>query len=189
MHFKMLLLWSFRKYLETYSTSRRRAEEQFAPRNRMLLALAMLPAGNVIEEFEELVEIRVLYDDVPNELSQYFETTCRYRVSVDTVGMHQDALHFLLSTCGTCSAEPMMNYCAPTIAQGEDWHRSFQGHISGCHPLFWKFSSVLQKEENMIRISIVQHLAGHLAPPPRQHYLEYIQIDKGFSTWGQLLII
>ena len=54
----------------------------------------------------------------------------------------------------------------------EGWHRSFQDHVSACHPVFWKFLSVLQKEENMIRISIVQQLAGHLAPPPRQLYLD-----------------
>ena len=52
----------------------------------------------------------------------------------------------------------------------EGWHRGFQGHISACHPLL-----VLQKEENMIRISIVQHLAGHPAPPPRQLYLDSTQ--------------
>ena len=68
----------------------------------MLPALAFLPAGNVIEGFEELV-----YD-----LLQYFRTP----TSVDIVGMHQDVLRFLLLTFGTCSTELMMNYYAPTIA-------------------------------------------------------------------------
>ena len=68
----------------------------------MLPALAFLPAGNVIEGFEEVV-----YD-----LLQYF----RPPASVDIVGMHQDVLHFLLLTFGTCSTELMMNYYAPTIA-------------------------------------------------------------------------
>ena len=45
-------------------------------------------------------------------------------------------------------------------------------HASACHPVFWKFLSLLQKEENMIRISIVQHLVGHPAPPPWQRYLD-----------------
>ena len=37
----------------------------------------------------------------------------------------------------------------------EGWHQNFQGHVSACHPVFWKFLFVIQKEENMIRISIV----------------------------------
>ena len=39
----------------------------------------------------------------------------------------------------------------------EGWHRSFQSHVSACHNVFWKCLSVLQKEENMVRISIVHH--------------------------------
>ena len=54
----------------------------------------------------------------------------------------------------------------------EGCHRSFQGQLSACRPVFWKFLSVLQKEENMIHISIVQHLEGRPAPPPRQRYLD-----------------
>ena len=43
---------------------------------RMLPALAFLPAGDVIEGFEELVDtIKVLYDDVAVDLLQYFEDT------------------------------------------------------------------------------------------------------------------
>ena len=117
--------------------------------------------------FEELVDtIRILYDDVADDPLQYFRTP----TSVDIVGMHQALLRFLLLTFGTCSTELMMNYHAETIVEG--WHRTFQDHVSAYHPVFWKFLSVLQKEENMIRISIVQQLAGHLAPPPRQVYLD-----------------
>ena len=42
------------------------------------------------------------------------------------------------------------------------WHRSLQGDVSACHPVFWTFLSVLQKEENMICP----------AAPPRQRYLD-----------------
>ena len=54
----------------------------------------------------------------------------------------------------------------------EGWHRSFQDHIYACHPVLWKSLSVLQREENMIRISIVKHLAWNPSPPPRQRYLD-----------------
>ena len=55
------------------------------------------------------------------------------------------------------------------------WDRGFQCHVSAYHPVFWKLLSALQKEENMIRISIVQHLTGHPAPPPWQLYLDSSQ--------------
>ena len=48
----------------------------------MLPALALLQAGDAIEGFEELVDtIRILYDDVADDLLQYFEDTYigRYR--------------------------------------------------------------------------------------------------------------
>ena len=37
-----------------------------------------------------------------------------------------------------------------------------QGHILSCHPNFWKFIKVLQKEKSLIRVGIVQNIAGHL---------------------------
>ena len=33
--------------------------------------------------------------------------------------------------------------------------------LASCHPVFWKFLSVLKNEENLTRVSITQHLAGH----------------------------
>ena len=113
---------------------------------------------------------------------------------VDMVGMHLDALHILLSTCGTCSIELMMNYHAPTIVQrvriglSKVW--TFQGHVSACQPVFWKFLSVLQKEENMFCISIIQHVVGHPAPPPRQRYLDssytILRILDDYPNWQGL---
>ena len=137
----------------------------------MLPALMFLPAGDVIEGFEELVDIvRILYDDVADDLLQYFEDTYigRYRknaprrsplFAINLWNMFNRAGHELPRTNNSV----------------EGCHRSFQGHLSACHPVFWKFLSLLQKEENMIRISIVQHLAGHPAPPPRQRYLDSSQ--------------
>ena len=88
-------------------------EEEFALHIRMLPALVFLPVGDGIEGLEELVDtIRILYDDVADDLLQYFRTP----TTVDIIGMHQDVLRFLLLTFETCSTELMMNYHAPTIA-------------------------------------------------------------------------
>ena len=143
-------------------------EEKFALHIRMLVALAFLPGGHVIEGFEELVDtIRILYDDVADDLLQYFEDTYigKYRRNAPR-RPPLFAINLWNMFNRTDDELPRTN----NIVEG--WHRSFQGHVSACHPVFWKFLSVLQKEENMIRISIVQHLAGHPAPPPRQRYLD-----------------
>ena len=79
----------------------------------MLPALVFLPAGDVIEGFEELVNtIR----DCTMTWQMIFYSISRTPTSVDIVRMHQDVLHFLPSTCETCPTELMMNYHAPTIA-------------------------------------------------------------------------
>ena len=63
---------------------------------RMLKALAFLPAGDVIEGFQELADtIRILYDKKTDDSLQYLEDTYTW---VDIVEMHQNALHILLLT-------------------------------------------------------------------------------------------
>ena len=88
-----------------------------------------------------------------DDLLQYFEDTY--------IGTLVFAINFLNMFNRTDDELPRTNNSV------ESWHCSFQGHVSACHPVFWKFLSVLQKEKNMIRILIVQHLAEHPAPPPR----------------------
>ena len=118
-----------------------------------------------------------------------FCSILRTPTSVDIVEIHHDALHFLLLTFGTCSKELMMNYHAPTIAQraGIGVSKATYLHVILC---VWKFLSVLQKEEHKIRISIVQHLAEHPAPPPRQRYLNSSwrirRILKDYPNWQRL---
>ena len=88
-------------------------EQEFALHIRMLPALAFLPAGNVIDGLEELVDtIRLLYDDMADDLLQYFEDTYIGRYCRN----HQDDLYFLLLTFETRSTELTMNYHAPTIS-------------------------------------------------------------------------
>ena len=153
-------IWKHTQHLGLFQ--RYNQEEEFALHViRMLPALAFLPAGDVIEGFEELVDtIRVLYNDVADDLLQYFEDTYigRYRRNAP----RRPPLF----------AINLWNMFNRTDNSVEGWHRSFQGHVSACHPVFLKFLSLLQKEENMIRISIAQHFAGHPGPPPRQPYFE-----------------
>ena len=120
----------------------------------MLPALAFLPAGDVIEGFEELVDtMRILYDDVADDVLQYFEDTYigRYRRNAP----RRPPL-FGINFWNIFNRTD--DELARTNNSVEGWHRSFQGHVSSSHPV--------------IRISIVQHLAGYPAPPTRQLYLD-----------------
>ena len=131
----------------------------------MLPALAFLPTGDVMERFEELVDtIRVLYDDVADDLLQYFDIS-RYRRNAPK-RPPLFAINLWNMFNRTDDELPRTNN------RVEGWHQSFQGDLSVCHLVFWKFLFILQKEENMIRVSIVQHLAGHPAPPPMQSDLD-----------------
>ena len=74
------------KHIQHLGLSQRyNQEEEFALHIKMLPVLAFLPDGDIIEEFEELVDtIRVLYYNVTGDLLQYFEDTyigrCRINV-------------------------------------------------------------------------------------------------------------
>ena len=73
-------IWKHTQYLGL--SQRYNQKKELALYIRMLPALAFLPAGDVTEGFEELVDtIRVLYDDVGDDLLQYFKDTyiSRYR--------------------------------------------------------------------------------------------------------------
>ena len=127
---------------------------------RIFPALASLPARDVTKRFQEL--------DVADDILQYFEGTYigKYRRNAP----RRPPL-FALNLWKTFSKTDAELQRTKNIVEG--WHWSFQGYVFACHFVFRKFLSVLLKEENMIHISIVQHLAGHPAPPPpRQRYLD-----------------
>ncbi|QQP39995.1 Uncharacterized protein FKW44_013880, partial [Caligus rogercresseyi] len=52
----------------------------------------------------------------------------------------------------------------------ERWHRRFSSQVASCHPILSKFLEFLKNEENLIRIDIIQQLAGHPPPLQRRQY-------------------
>ena len=54
----------------------------------------------------------------------------------------------------------------------EGWNRGFQGHISACAPVFWKFLEVLKKEKIVVRMRILLNEGGHQPPPQRRRYVD-----------------
>ena len=143
-------------------------EPEFGLCLRMLSALAFLPPQNVIPGFEELCDyVRANYQDDVDEHFEYFEDTYigRYRrnaprrqplFAIDMWNMYHR----------TDEELPRTNNSV------EGWHRSFQRHVSACHPNFWRFLEMLKKEETVVRVNIIQHLGGHPAPPRRARYVD-----------------
>ena len=140
-------------------------DQELALHLRMLCAIAFLPTADVIQGFEELVhEMRNIYKNEVDELLDYFEED-RFRRNAPR-RPPSFALDFWNMFIRTDDELPRTN------SSVDGWHRSFQGHVSSCHPVFWKFLNILRDEENLICVSIIQHLAGHPPPPHREHYLD-----------------
>ena len=64
---------------------------------------------------------------------------------------HRHVLRYLQSMFGTCTIGQTTNYLEQTIAW-KDCTVHLQGHISSCHPNFWKFINVLKREEGLVRV-------------------------------------
>ena len=143
-------------------------DQEFAVNLRMLCALAFLPPAHVIQGFDDLADhIRQNYNQDVDELLDYFEDTYigRYRRNAPR-RQPMFAIQIWNMFHRTDNELPRTNNSV------EGWHRSFQAHVSSCHPVFWKFLSVLKNEENLMRVSITQHLAGHQPPAQRRRYLD-----------------
>ena len=105
----------------------------------MLPALAFLPAGDVIERFEELADnIKVLCDDVADELLQYFGDT--YIVGCRRNAPRRPSLFDINLWNMFNRTDDELPHTNNSV---EGWYRSFQGHVSACHPVFCKFLFVL----------------------------------------------
>ena len=118
----------------------------------MLCTLAFLPT-NLINCFVAFCpEIRNNFNANADDLLEYFVNT--YIGQFFEIAVCSDSLLFinLWNTFNRTDQElPRTNNSI------EGWHQNFQGHLSACHPNFWKFINVLKKEEAYVRVSILQH--------------------------------
>ena len=67
--------------------------------------------------------------------------------SIDIVGMHQDALHFLLSTNETCRTDDELPRTSNSV---EGCHQNFQDHISAYHMCFGNFYPSFKKKKTLL---------------------------------------
>ena len=102
------------------------------------------------------IEIRTNFGNVADELPAYFEDTyvARFRLNARR---NNPIFSIELWNVFHCTDAELPR----TNNNVEGWYLSFQGHLSSCHPSFWKFLQVLKNEESVIRVDILQQLGGH----------------------------
>ena len=134
----------------------------------MLCVLTFLPPDDVVQGSEDLTDpIRINYQGEVDNLLEYFEDT--YIGSHRRNAPRRTAM-FLVVPWNmfhrTDGEIPRTNNSV------EGWHRSFQAHVSSCHPILWKLLQILQNEENYIRVKIIRNEVGHPAEPQRRRYMD-----------------
>lgn len=142
------------------------ADEDFALHLRMICALAFIPPNSVIDAFVEVCQcIRNNFNDIADDLIQYFEDTYIGRFRQNAPRRNP------IFNIGLWNMYHRTDQELPrTNNSVEGWHRSFQGHLSACHPNFWRFLKVLKQEEVFNRTAILQHRGGHPVPAQRRRY-------------------
>ena len=143
-------------------------DPEFALDLGMISALAFLPPNDVQNSFDHLAAlIRNQYGNGADGVLDYFEDNYvgRFRVNAPR-GIPTFPIDFWNMFRRTDDELPRKNNAV------EGWHRGFQAHVSACHPVFWKFPEVLQKEETVVRAGILQNEGGHEPPPQRRRYVD-----------------
>ena len=127
-------------------------DQEFALHLRMLYATAFLPPADVVQGFADLSDrIRNTYNGDVDDLLDYFEDNSIGRFRRNTPRLPP---LFPINLWNMFNRTD--NELPRTNNSVEGRHRSFQADISSCHPVFWRFLSVLQSEENSIQFNAIQ---------------------------------
>ena len=107
----------------------------------MLCALAFLLPNDIVQGFEDLVDlIKANHNNNVEDLLEYFEEN--YYISRYRRNTRQHIAIILIELW------IMFNRIDEELSRAnnsvEGWHRNFQGHLTSCHPIFCKFLQVLQ---------------------------------------------
>ena len=136
----------------------------------MLTALAFLPPPpqDVVRGFLAVcIKIRTNFGNVADELLAYFEDNYVGGYRLNAPRNNPIFSIELWNMFHRTDVElPRTNNSM------EVWHRSFQGHLSSCHPSFWKFLRDLKNEESVIHVDILQQLGGHVNPSRRARFID-----------------
>ena len=140
------------------------ADPEFSVHLRMIAALAFVPAGLVVNAFEELSdEIRRVFNADADDILDYFEDT--YLGRPRRQGCRRNPI-FMRNVWN------MFHHCIVELPRTnnhvEGWHRRLQANLNMFHPTLWKLIDVFKREESLVKAEIAQVLGGHPAPPQRR---------------------
>ena len=139
------------------------ADYTFSQNVKMLVALAFMPLGDVINAFETLVA------EMPEQLDpiiDYFENN--YIGVVHRRGRRPPRFPLQLWNVKDRIEEEIPR----TNNHVEAYHRHLQAAILAFHPNIWTFLQVLKKEEALRRVEMIQMEAGEVPPPQKLRYRE-----------------
>ena len=127
------------------------ADEEFALPIRMLTALAFVSPNDVIDSFDALADYsRNCYWQDLDDMLDYFEDNyigrSRHNTPIRRPTFNIETWNMFHRTD---------NELPRTNNAVEGWHRSFQSHVTTCHPSFWKFIDIMKQEEGLVRASIL----------------------------------
>ena len=147
---------------------RSRNDPEFALHLRIISALAFLPPNDVQNSFDQLAAlIRNQYGNDADKVLDYFEDNYVARFCVNAPRVIPTFSIDFWNMFHHTNDEIQRTNNAVKV-----WHRGLRAHVSTCHPVFWKFLEVLQKEETVVRVGILQKEGGHQPPPQRRRYVD-----------------
>lgn len=141
----------YRRVQDNGLQARYRDDQDFNLDVKMIPALAFVPADDVEEAFESLVD-HISADAQP--ILDYFEDTFIGRPGRRNRRGPVFSLGIWNMFDRTVQELPRTNNNI------EGWHRGFQSSVGGCHPNIWKFLEALKKHQALQQVALTQIMAG-----------------------------
>ena len=159
------------KKIQYHGLQAHTADQDFAVHLRMIVAVAFIPVGFVVNAFEDLAtEIRRIFNNDADDVLDYFEDTYIGRPRRQG-GRRNPLFHHDIWNMFQRSRDELPR----TNNHVEGWHRRLQANLDVYHPTLWKLIDVLKREESLVRTEIAQAVGGHLAPAQRRRYADSAQ--------------
>jgi hypothetical protein len=153
----------YRKIQEYGLQRRYETDPDFALTMKMLPALAFMPMGHVVNNFQRLTR-EVQFPEEALEVVDYFEDTWIGRPTANG----RRAPRFSLDLWNVFDA--VVDGLPKTNNACEGWHRGFMELVGGHHPTIWKFFKALKLEQSKNEMVVEQYLAGQAPPAGKKKY-------------------
>ncbi|KAM7300627.1 uncharacterized protein ISCGN_016235 [Ixodes scapularis] len=141
----------YRKLCALGFQARYATDETFAVKMKMLPALAFLPAGNIPEAFQDIMEA---FPAEAIQVADYFEDVYIGRPRRNGICSAQFPPKMWSVHEATMGGMPRTNNSV------EAWHYGLQSNVSCASPNLWAFLESLKKEQAMTELKLSQAASG-----------------------------